>query len=587
MSILSDELKQTIQEFLEQPINIRGGVTYIFKQYRIWSDNNGLIQLEQFDRYAGWVKAEKDFHWLNLTVKQISGHNSQIPVGYDEEILGYAVFFALLKHKKFAAPAKIKPYNRKAVVQTIDELNGCFDELVTRCTKTIIEAIRLKYTKNRIKLLSMTTLVAANHKFNKCKNSQELENLLNRDSKDELPNEIVTHFIDQLNKTDAYSMFGLQPINSLKISSEMNSFKELILCSINRQLKRDTRLIEGNASTQMINAANDAAQFALSYITTSDLELINENIVFIFDCLLKAMSYKTWGLSLILVQHALNNPECNLEKIKILFDVFHTETQSFQHRHYRVIEGLAEHCLSGKKDSTVNSFLNYVEKYQNEPDSINSLLLLAFPKYNTASSVPKELNNTDSNRHLDEWFSIDSSTGLTKLAQQPTELSLNTCCADFLIQCAVDFTDYNDPVIHVEDMVLKDVSKSPNGLAWAACLNGKLLPEHLLGDKRFAAWLPKIDSSFTAKLWGAEVVKSESIRNGTTAIFLKMNGHDVERILVIDSRVEVGDNQAFKLKAINNHALHEDEDSDKLCAHLNEIGYFDHLWELPIGTDQV
>ncbi len=587
MSILSAELKQTIQEFLEQPIITRDGVTYIFKQYRIWSDNNGLIQLEQFDRYAGWVKAEKDFHWLHITVKQISGHNAQISVGYDEEILGYAVFFALLKHKKIAAPAKIKPHNRKAVVQAIDELNGCFDELVSRCTRAIIEAIRLKYTENRIKLLSMTTLVAANHKFNKCKNSLELENLLNHDSKDELPNEIVTYLIDQLNKPDAYSMFGLKPITSLKISSEINSFKELILCSIDRQLKRETGLSEGNASTQMINAANDAAQFALSYITTSDLELINENIVFIFDCLLKAMSYKTWGLSLILVQHALNNPECNLEKIKILLDVFHTETQSFHHRHYRVIEGLAEHCLSEKKDSTVNSFLNYVEKYQNEPDSINSLLLLAYPVYNRVYSPHEVLDNTDSNRSLEEWFSIDSSTGLTKFALQSNESNINTSCIDFLIQCAVDFTDFNDPVIHVDDMVLKDVSKSPHGLAWAACLNGRLLPDHLLADQRFSEWLPKIDTSVTAKLRGKQLVKTESVRNGTTAIFLKMNGHDVERILVIDSWVELGDNQAFKLKAINNHALHEDEDSDKLCAHLNEIGYFDHLWELPLGTVQV
>lgn len=596
---LSDDFKQTIKEILEQPVEIIDGVACIFEKFKIYKEKTGHVQLKQHFRRYGWYASYANIHWLDITVNQLSDNNYQ--KNTLREILGTAVYLALLKYMEVPDSFKVKPLNRKVVVQTIDALNGCFDELVVQCTEKVIKVIRSYYTDNRIKLFSNYTLLGATRAFQNCENWLLIEKLMDRTPTETLPPDVINYFVERQKDNSEYTSEDYNRIYSIKRSPKIRSFRDLILNNIKFELNRSSRTPERKLSAKMADSIYHSAIFILSYLETQSLNDDSKKYKLACVYLVEAMNCRVYGLSLILIEFALKNPDCNFEGLQSFLKFISAQSNYYLNRRKRILECLVKNCIVDINCSTVKNFFNEIAKYQHTPNGIRTLLYLVSPTYDSMSWFYYEISErTDSKSYLDMWFAIDPATGLSKLDVNTTSRSLNEVCVDFLLQWSVEFKDYGDPVIQVkmdkyddnDDLVtdafiFKDVTSSPNGIAWAACLNGFLLPKYLMADKRFANWVPKVSYSCSALFNADQNISVRNLRNRTSAIFLKMNGCEVERVMVIHSTVDVAVNKTLKLKAVDYHASIPDFCSKRLCEHLNEIGYFDHLWELPLGTVQV
>ena len=585
MTILNQELKSTITALLKQPVIFKDGNAYFFDRYRIRRSNNLQCHFE-FLLKAGWCDPGYESQWLDISINPTSKSTDEYFKNLTKTTLAYAVVIALIMHKKITSQGKLIPLNRTGVVETISLLNGCLDDLAADAAATIYWGIKSYLTDGQLVLIGGSNIVTGYKRISGCDKSKLLAKLIDN----QRPGLSILKLLNGVTKDDdTYFFLSPRRIKSLIITSETENILDFILTNIKHVLAKSQSGNVGQIAQNMHVIIEQIAISIYNEILTTPAEADQRRLDFLCNCLIQAMNKEIGCLALILAKHVLESKDCHFETLELILKALCKDGEVLRERHFFIIDFLAKNSspiIGHQNAQKLDSFIQFADTYKNDPEDIESLILLVFPRFSSKGLIHRSLENIKrEDVFFDEYFSLDKATGLPNIVGKIEDGDIGQFCIDFLMRWAVNFSEIDQPCFTADDLSFKDVSKDLVGLAWVEAINEHLIPDYLRAfDTRLNVWVNPYSERSTARLLLPHL-NYNAVLEGRAALFLKMNNNLVERFYYIDSKVDTKEDGKLQVSAINTHStLSINDESEKLCAYLNDIGYFNRLLDAPIIT---
>lgn len=438
--ILDNELKSTITALLKQPVFIKEGNAYIFDRYRIRRCSQTLCHFE-FQLKSGWFKSGYEIQWLDISILPKSKCTDEYFKSLAETTLAYAIVFALIKHKKMTSHGSSNPLNRTKVVDIISLLDGCLDDLAYQAAININWAIRLYITEGQLEVIGSANIFTGYKKLFSSNNRKLLATLIDKSA----PNPNILQLINGLMKSDPYYPLLPTLTDNFAISSEMDTFLDVVLINIENMLIHSQSVKDGAIDETMHKVIVQTAIEIYNAILTAPPEADQRKLYFLRKCLLHAMNKDIGCLALILVKHVFESKSCDLEPLAAILNALYKEGSTLNKRHFFILEFLAKNSspiIGKKKSKQLDCFFQFAEKYKYNPTDIECLILLVFPRFSQPGLINEELGIVErKNVFFDEFFSLKETTGLPNIVEKIGVNSISDFCAEFLMQWAANFTD--------------------------------------------------------------------------------------------------------------------------------------------------